>query len=172
MADRIWCIQKCRLFEQLPASDLSFLESRARVKKFPGNSSIYFPSDAAESVFVLVEGRIDSTRSLPTENKRSLRLSNPASCSVNSPCWVPTNVTNTHKRWVRRELSRFARRCRDSLTPKCGRVPGNHQSSSECGESGWNGDYETCFFDQIENVWSDYCANCWNSMVEKLMKAC
>ena len=58
MADRIWCIQKCRLFEQLPAADLSFLESRARVKKFPGNSSVYFPSDAAESVFVLVEGRI------------------------------------------------------------------------------------------------------------------
>ena len=57
-APTIWCIQKCRLFEQLPAADLSFLESRARVKKFPANSSVYFPSDAAESVFVLVEGRI------------------------------------------------------------------------------------------------------------------
>lgn len=58
MTERIWCLQKCRLFEQLPGEDLAFLESRARVRKFPRNSSVYFPSDAAESVFVLVEGRI------------------------------------------------------------------------------------------------------------------
>ncbi len=58
MTERIWCIQKCRLFELLPAADISYLESRARVKAFPGNSSVYFPGDAAESVFVLVEGRI------------------------------------------------------------------------------------------------------------------
>lgn len=26
MTERMWCIQKCRLFEQLPAEDLSFPE--------------------------------------------------------------------------------------------------------------------------------------------------
>ena len=58
MAERIWCIQKSRLFQNLPATDLAFLESRARVRVFPKSSSIYFPSDAAESVFVLAEGRV------------------------------------------------------------------------------------------------------------------
>lgn len=58
MTERIWCIQKCRLFEQLSAADLSFLESRARVRVFPRNTSVYFPSDSADSVFVLAEGRI------------------------------------------------------------------------------------------------------------------
>ena len=58
MTERIWCIQKCRLFEQLSAADLSVLESRARVGVFPRNTSVYFPSDSADSVFVLAEGRI------------------------------------------------------------------------------------------------------------------
>ncbi|MEJ7591213.1 MAG: Crp/Fnr family transcriptional regulator [Planctomycetaceae bacterium] len=58
MAERIWCIQRCRLFQQLSATDLAFLESRARVRVFPKNASVYFPSDAADSVFVLAEGRV------------------------------------------------------------------------------------------------------------------
>ncbi|MBL8819404.1 MAG: Crp/Fnr family transcriptional regulator [Planctomyces sp.] len=58
MTERIWCIKKCRLFEQLSPTDLELLEARARVRVFPGNSSIYFPGDSAESVYVLAEGRI------------------------------------------------------------------------------------------------------------------
>jgi CRP/FNR family cyclic AMP-dependent transcriptional regulator len=71
MTERIWCIQKCRLFELLPAADISYLESRARVKTFPGNSSVYFPGDAAESVFVLVDGRI-RLYSITPEGKQAI----------------------------------------------------------------------------------------------------
>lgn len=58
MAERIWCIKQCPLFERLNETDLSFMESRARVRSFPKGSPIYFPSDVADTVFVLAEGRI------------------------------------------------------------------------------------------------------------------
>ena len=58
MAERIWCLQKIRLFEQLPAADIEFLEAHSRSRTFPRNTPVYFPEDAADCVFVLVEGRI------------------------------------------------------------------------------------------------------------------
>ncbi len=77
MTERIWCIKKCRMFEQLSAADLSFLESRARVKTFPRNSSVYFPSDAADSIFVLVEGRIRLYSITPDGKQAILALVEP-----------------------------------------------------------------------------------------------
>ena len=58
MAEQIWSIQHCRLFEKLPGDDLQFLEQRSRVKSFARNSAIYLPQDMAESVLVVVSGRI------------------------------------------------------------------------------------------------------------------
>lgn len=58
MADGIWTIQKCRVFEQLSAADLSVLEAAARMRVFPANSTVYFPGDPAESIYVLVDGFI------------------------------------------------------------------------------------------------------------------
>ena len=58
MAEQIWSIQQCRLFEKLPGDDLQFLEQRSRVKSFARNSAIYLPQDMAESVLVVVSGRI------------------------------------------------------------------------------------------------------------------
>lgn len=58
MSDRIWSIQRCRLFEKLSAADLASLETRARVRSFPKNSTVYLPRDLADSVYVLAEGRV------------------------------------------------------------------------------------------------------------------
>ena len=58
MSDRVWYIQKCELFEQLSPSDLEVLESRARIKSFPRKAVVYLPQDAADSVYVVAEGRI------------------------------------------------------------------------------------------------------------------
>ncbi len=58
MAERIWYLQQCRLFELLSPAELAALEDRSRVKSFPKNSPVYLPGDVAEAVYVLLEGRI------------------------------------------------------------------------------------------------------------------
>ncbi|MCA9074058.1 MAG: Crp/Fnr family transcriptional regulator [Planctomycetaceae bacterium] len=58
MSDRVWYLKKCELFERLNPSDLGVLESSARVRTFPKKSVVYLPQDAANSVYVVAEGRI------------------------------------------------------------------------------------------------------------------
>jgi CRP/FNR family cyclic AMP-dependent transcriptional regulator len=58
MAEHTWYIKNCRLFERLTADQFARLEQRARVRKFPKNSPVYLPSDAADGVFLLAEGRV------------------------------------------------------------------------------------------------------------------
>ena len=77
MPEHIWCIQKCRLFEQLSEADLRFLEQRSRVREFPGNSSVYFPREAADTVLVLVEGRIRLYSVTPDGKQAILALIEP-----------------------------------------------------------------------------------------------
>ena len=77
MPEHIWCIQKCRLFEQLSEADLRFLEQRSRVRVFPENSSVYFPREAADTVMVLVEGRIRLYSITPDGKQAILALIEP-----------------------------------------------------------------------------------------------
>lgn len=56
--ERYWYIKHCRLFEMLSADQLTQLERRARIRHYPRKSAVYLPSDAADSVFLLAEGRI------------------------------------------------------------------------------------------------------------------
>lgn len=58
MAERHWYIKNCRLFEKLSADQLSRLELRARMRRFPKGSPVYLPSDTSTSVFLLAEGRV------------------------------------------------------------------------------------------------------------------
>ncbi|MCA8998646.1 MAG: Crp/Fnr family transcriptional regulator [Planctomycetaceae bacterium] len=58
MAERLWSIQKSPLFEKLTTDELGELERHARQRKFPRNSTIYLPDDAADWVYVVVEGRV------------------------------------------------------------------------------------------------------------------
>ncbi len=58
MADQVWYIKNCRLFEQLTAEQFARLEQRARVRRFPKNTPVYLPSDLSDGVFLLAEGRV------------------------------------------------------------------------------------------------------------------
>jgi CRP-like cAMP-binding protein len=58
MPERLWYLQRCRLFEQLAAADLEMLESRARVRSFARNAPVYLPRERADAVYVLISGRI------------------------------------------------------------------------------------------------------------------
>ncbi|MGD9856465.1 MAG: Crp/Fnr family transcriptional regulator [Planctomycetaceae bacterium] len=53
-----WYIKHCRLFEQLTADQLGRLERRARMRRFPKKSAVYLPSDTADGVFLVADGRI------------------------------------------------------------------------------------------------------------------
>jgi CRP-like cAMP-binding protein len=71
MADHIWYIKNCRLFEQLASEQLARLEQRARVRRFPKGTTIYLPSDAGNVVFLLAEGRVKLS-SITPEGKQAI----------------------------------------------------------------------------------------------------
>ncbi len=77
MSDRVWYIQKCELFEQLAPSDLGVLESRARVRSFPRKSVVYLPQDAADSVYVVAEGRVRLVSITPEGKEAILAIFEP-----------------------------------------------------------------------------------------------
>jgi CRP-like cAMP-binding protein len=58
MAEGLWYVKRCRLFERLSQEQLGRLESRARVRSFPKNTPVYLPSDDGDAVFVLAQGRV------------------------------------------------------------------------------------------------------------------
>jgi len=41
MAQRLWYVRNCSLFQRLSAEQLGSLERRARIRDFPRNSAIY-----------------------------------------------------------------------------------------------------------------------------------
>lgn len=58
MSEKFWFLKCCSILERLGPAELAELESRARIKKFPGRSPVYLPSDAADAVLLLVTGRV------------------------------------------------------------------------------------------------------------------
>jgi CRP-like cAMP-binding protein len=57
MAERLWHLKNCGLFERLSADDMAQLERQCRAKVFPPKAYVYSPQDAAESVLLLADGR-------------------------------------------------------------------------------------------------------------------
>jgi CRP-like cAMP-binding protein len=77
MADCVWYIKNCRLFERLTADQFARLERRARVRRIPKNTPVYLPSDAATGVFLLAEGRVKLCSSTPDGKQAILALIEP-----------------------------------------------------------------------------------------------
>jgi CRP-like cAMP-binding protein len=77
MADCVWYIKNCCLFERLTADQLTRLEQRARVRHVPKNTPVYLPSDAATGVFLLAEGRIKLCSSTPDGKQAILAFIEP-----------------------------------------------------------------------------------------------
>lgn len=58
MSQTFWHVRNCSLFNRLDEQQLSFLELRARVRKFPKGSAVYLPTDMSDGTFLLAEGRV------------------------------------------------------------------------------------------------------------------
>lgn len=58
MNEHFWYVKRCSLFERLTQEQLARLEAHARVRRLPKNCAVYVPSEAADGVFLLGEGRI------------------------------------------------------------------------------------------------------------------
>jgi CRP-like cAMP-binding protein len=71
MAQTFWHIRNCSLFGRLSEPQLQQLESWSRLRKFPKGSSIYLPADAADSAFLLADGRVRLCSNTP-EGKQSI----------------------------------------------------------------------------------------------------
>ncbi len=71
MAQSFWHIQDCSLFGRLNEGQLAVLEQRSRIRKFPKGTSIYLPADAADSAFMVCEGRVRLCSTTP-EGKQSI----------------------------------------------------------------------------------------------------
>jgi CRP-like cAMP-binding protein len=71
MPEKHWFLKNCALFERLAPAELSRLESRARVRKYPGHCPVYLPADQADAVLLLASGRV-KIGSLTTDGKESI----------------------------------------------------------------------------------------------------
>jgi len=58
MQEKFWFLKNCQLLQQLDPSQLRWLESRSRMRKFPKNSTVYLPADQSDGVLLLASGRI------------------------------------------------------------------------------------------------------------------
>lgn len=77
MTQQVWYVRSCSLFERLSAEQLSSLEGRARVRSFPKNSAVYMPTDSADGIFLLAEGRIRLCSSTPDGKQAILAFIEP-----------------------------------------------------------------------------------------------
>ena len=71
MSERIWYLKQCDLFQQLGPEQIAALESRCRVRAFARSSPIYLPSDEANGVMLLAQGRV-KIGSFTEEGKQSI----------------------------------------------------------------------------------------------------
>jgi len=77
MAEHVWYIKNCRLFERLTPEQIARLEQRARVRRFPKGTPIYLPSDSGGGVFLLAEGRVKLCSTTPDGKQAILAFIEP-----------------------------------------------------------------------------------------------
>ena len=71
MAQRIWYLSRCSLFERLSPADLRRLEHHALLRRIKKGSAVFIPRDAADHVCLVVDGRIRLCTSTP-DGKRAI----------------------------------------------------------------------------------------------------
>lgn len=71
MAEKIWYLKRCLLFERLPPEELTALESQSRCRRFSSGDVIYLPSAEADAVLALANGRVKICHTTP-EGKQSI----------------------------------------------------------------------------------------------------
>lgn len=71
MSERLWFLKRCDLFQQLGQEKLAALEARCRARKLPRGAPIYLPSDDADGVLLVAEGRV-KIGSVTQEGKQTI----------------------------------------------------------------------------------------------------
>jgi len=71
MSERLWFLKRCDLFQRLGQEQLAALEARCRVRKIPRATPVYLPSDQADGVLLLAEGRV-KIGSITPDGKQSI----------------------------------------------------------------------------------------------------
>jgi len=56
--ESFWFLKHCQLFERLSTEELRGLEAVSQFRRFPAGSPVYLPSDRAQTVLLLVAGRV------------------------------------------------------------------------------------------------------------------
>jgi CRP-like cAMP-binding protein len=77
MAEKHWYIKKCDLFLLLTSDQLARLESRSRIRAFTKGNLIYLPTDAANGVLLLAEGRVKLCGYTPDGKQSTLAFIEP-----------------------------------------------------------------------------------------------
>lgn len=71
MADSFWYIKNCNLFSQLSASDIADLEAQSKVRKLKKGDPVYLPSEQADGVLLVAQGRVKVCHVTP-DGKQSI----------------------------------------------------------------------------------------------------
>src|SRR5260370_38260537 len=71
MAEKIWFLKRCDLFERLTATESEHLERRAVMRAFKRGNIIYFPDDPGRSILALLRGRV-KIKSLTAQGKETI----------------------------------------------------------------------------------------------------
>lgn len=71
MADKLWHLKNCELFQKLSPEETAFIERNSFTLTYPARSSIYLPNDSADAVFLVAEGVVKVSRLSP-DGKESI----------------------------------------------------------------------------------------------------
>ena len=71
MADSYWYIKNCDLFAQVSPEDVSWLETRSKLRKVKRGEAVYLPDDSSDDILLVASGRIKICHSTP-EGKQSI----------------------------------------------------------------------------------------------------
>lgn len=71
MAEKYWDLSNCDLFSHLSPQDIQFLELHSKMRKFKRGEPVYLPSQDADGVILVVEGRVKICHITP-EGKQSI----------------------------------------------------------------------------------------------------
>lgn len=71
MPDFYWFLKNCNLLSQLPPQELQRLETTSKTRKFKRGEPVYLPSEAADGVLVVVQGRVKLCNVTP-DGKQSI----------------------------------------------------------------------------------------------------
>ena len=71
MADSYWYIKNCNLFGQVSPEDVSWLESKSKMRKLKRGEAVYLPDDNSNDILLVAAGRVKICHATP-EGKQSI----------------------------------------------------------------------------------------------------